>query len=264
MARAPADSPIDVARLVTQADITTIAERIGLQLDGRRQEPRRAICPFHDDKDPSLHLYGGGRGQSERGHYHCFVCGAHGDVVSLIQNYEKLPFWEAVRRLAALEGVVLRSGRLPLIDRVSGALLLKQQLDAAPLDDKRFESFAEIRGFDQNFLRSRGIAVANLADLIRRARSDRTVEEQLVEAGILRRGETADEASDLYGSQLRAFFGGYRAVFPIDGPSEEIVGFAARALGEEKPKYLYSFDFPRRTTLYGEGRPASYPATVWP
>ena len=43
-------------------------------------------------------------------------------------------------------------------------------------------------------------------------------------------------------------------MFPIDGPQGEPVGFAARALDGQKPKYLYSYDFPRRTSLYGEGR----------
>jgi hypothetical protein len=51
----------DVARLVERADIAAVASRLGLQVDGRVRQPRRAICPFHDDKDPSLNLYRGGR-----------------------------------------------------------------------------------------------------------------------------------------------------------------------------------------------------------
>jgi DNA primase catalytic core len=243
----------DIARLVEQADIATVAERLGLHVDKRARQPRRAICPFHDDKDPSLNLYRGGAGRTERDHYHCFVCGAHGDAVSLIQNYEKVSFWEAVQRLAAIEGVEL-AGRPPVVDRSTGAALLARRLNDRPATDEKFVAFSEQRGFDPAFLRSRGAANTSLEDLIKSARADRAVEEQLVEAGVLRREDAGKSVADLYGPKLRGFFGGSRIVLPIDGPRGETVGFAARALDGQKPKYLYSYDFPRRTSLYGEGR----------
>lgn len=254
MARGPKSGFSDIARLVEQADISTVAERLGLHVDSRARQPRRAICPFHDDKDPSLNLYRGGAGRAERDHYHCFVCGAHGDAVSLIQNYEKVSFWEAIQRLAAIEGVELSSGRHPVVDRSTGAALLARRLDDRPATDGKFIAFSEERGFDPAFLRGRGAANTSLDDLIKSARADRMVEEQLVEAGVLRREDAGELIADLYGPKLRGFFGGSRIVFPIDGPQGEIVGFAARALDGQKPKYLYSYDFPRRTSLYGEGR----------
>lgn len=254
MARGPRSGFTDIARLVEQANIATLAERLGLHVDSRTRQPRRAICPFHDDKDPSLNLYRGGQGRTERDHYHCFVCGAHGDAVSLIQNYEKVSFWEAVQRLAAIEGVELGSVRRPVVDRSTGATLLARHLEDRPATDETILAFAQERGFDPAFLRSKGAASTSLDDLIKRARADRTIEEQLVEAGVLRREDVGQPVGDLYGPKLRGFFGGNRIVFPIDGPRGETVGFAARALGGQKPKYLYSFDFPRRTSLYGEGR----------
>ena len=248
MARGPRIASSDIAQLFAQADIAKVAQQLGLHVDSRTRQPRRAICPFHDDKDPSLNLYGGGSGRAKRDHYHCFVCGAHGDAVSLIQNYEKISFWEAVRRLAAFEGVELNSGRRPVIDRSTGASLLVRRLaDRSPMDEK-FIAFSNARGFDPAFIRSKGAANTSLDDLIKSARADRAVEEQLVEAGVLRR-----EDADLYGPKLRGFYGGSRIVFPINGPRDETVGFAARALDGQKPKYLYSYDFPRRTSLYGEG-----------
>lgn len=230
MARAPKTRTSDIARLVEQADIATVAERLGLHVDSRVRQPRRAICPFHDDKDPSLHLYRGGAGQTERDHYHCFVCGAHGDAVSLVQNYEKVSFWEAVQRLAAIEGVELGSTRRPVVDRSTGAALLAQRLVERPATDAKFIAFSEERGFDQAFLRDRGAAITSLDDLIKNARADRTVEEQLVEAGVLRREDASEPVADLYGPKLRGFFSGSRIVFPIDGPRGETIGFAARAL----------------------------------
>ena len=254
MARGPKFGSSDIARLVEHADIAAIAERLGLHVDSRGRHPRRAICPFHDDKDPSLNLYRGGAGRTERDHYHCFVCGAHGDAVSLIQNYEKISFWDAVQRLAAIEGVELSTQRPPVIDRLTGAAILARHLHDRPATDEKFIAFAEERGFDPAFLRSRGAACTRLDVLIKSARADRTIEEQLVEAGVLRREDAGEPVADLYGSVLRGFFFGTRIVFPIDGPRGETVGFAARALDGQKPKYLYSYNFPRRTSLYGEGR----------
>lgn len=254
MARTSRSRPNDVARLVENADITTVAERLGLHLDVRTKHPRRAICPFHDDRDPSLHLYRGSSSRTERDHYHCFVCGAHGDAIALIQNYEKVSFWEAAQRLAAIEGVELRTGHRPVVDRSTGTALLSQELANTTPSDETFQAFARERGFDTDFLRSRGAARISLDGFVKRARVDRTMEEQLVEAGILRREDADKSIGDLYGPKLRGFFSGKRVVFPIDGPSGETVGFAARALDGKKPKYLYSFDFPRRTSLYGEGR----------
>lgn len=244
----------DVAQLVERADIAAVAARLGLQVDGRVRQPRRAICPFHADKDPSLNLYRGGTGRTERDHYHCFVCGAHGDVISLIQNYAKLTFWDAVQRLAEIEGVQLNTTRRPAIDRTTGATLLAQRLRATAPDDATMIAFAERRGFAADFLRARGAAAFDLHSLLENARSNRLVEEQLVEAGIVRREDVSGQSANLYGIRLRAFFHGNRVVFPIDGPNGEIAGFAARALNDQKPKYLYSYDFPRRTSFYGEGR----------
>lgn len=254
MAKDPKPAVSNIAQLVEQADITTVAERLGLHIDNRLRRPRRALCPFHNDKDPSLHLYRGGSGQTERDHYHCFVCGAHGDAISLIQNYEKLSFWEAAQRLAEIEGMELGGSRRPVIDRSSGAALLSKRLATRSAADSKFIAFCRERGFEPEFLRGKGAANTNLDELIKNARADRAVEEQLIEAGILRREETGELAGDLYGPRLRGFFNGNRIVLPIDGPRGEPVGFAARALDGNKPKYLYSYDFPRRTSLYGEGR----------
>jgi DNA primase catalytic core len=254
LAREPKSGQLNIARLIEQADIATVAEQLGLHVDNRSRRPRRAICPFHNDKDPSLNLYSGGSGHTERDHYHCFVCGAHGDAISLIQNYEKVSFWEAVQRLAAIAGVDLGAGRRPTVDRSTGAALLSKRLDARPATDEKFIAFSRERGFDPSFLHSRGAASTSLDELIKSARADRTIEEQLVEAGILRREDAIEPVADLYGPKLRGFFGGTRIVLPIDGPRGETVGFAARALDGQTPKYLYSYDFPRRTSLYREGR----------
>lgn len=59
----------------------------------------KACCPFHKEKTPSFTL------NDQKGFYHCFGCGAHGDVISFLTEYENLSFMEAVEMLAGRAGM---------------------------------------------------------------------------------------------------------------------------------------------------------------
>ena len=61
-----------------------------------------AVCPFHPDKNPSLHI------SQQKQVYHCFSCKASGNVYSFVQNFEKITFMDAVRKLADRAGIELR------------------------------------------------------------------------------------------------------------------------------------------------------------
>ena len=65
-----------------------------------------AVCPFHPDKNPSLHI------SQQKQVYHCFSCKASGNVYTFIQNYEKITFIEAVEKLAARAGIELKKNLL--------------------------------------------------------------------------------------------------------------------------------------------------------
>ena len=60
-----------------------------------------ACCPFHKEKTPSFHI------SDEKGFYHCFGCGAHGDVISFVMQQDGLSFKEAVEKLAEENGIEL-------------------------------------------------------------------------------------------------------------------------------------------------------------
>ena len=69
--------------------IVTVAEKLGMKLYGTGNEGRRACCPYHEDQHPSLHF------STKRGCFKCFVCGAKGDAIKLVQDQENLSFPEA-------------------------------------------------------------------------------------------------------------------------------------------------------------------------
>lgn len=74
---------------IHDVSIITVAEKLGIQLYGIGDEGRRACCPYHEDQHPSLHF------STKRGCFKCFVCGAKGDSIKLVQDKENLSFTEA-------------------------------------------------------------------------------------------------------------------------------------------------------------------------
>ena len=249
VARSAGGRDADVARIIEQADIVDVAQRVRLQLDKRPTRPRLALCPFHADHSPSLRLY---KATAGRDHFHCFACGAHGDALALIQRRQGLEFWEAVRRLAEFGGIELPGRARAPVDRRSGALLLAERLRATPVGAELAE-FARGRDFKPEVLLAAGAAIYDLRGIRTEAQRDRVLEETFVQAGILRAVD--DRAGPtLFVNDLRGFFSDRRLVLPLNDLAGTPVGFAARALGASPRRYLYSYDFPRRETLYGGDR----------
>ena len=57
------------------------------------------LCPFHKEKTPSFNV------NDEEGYYHCFGCGAHGDSISFVRNFENKSFIEAIRTISEISGI---------------------------------------------------------------------------------------------------------------------------------------------------------------
>jgi DNA primase catalytic core len=92
--------PEQVEQVKAATDLVRVAERYveGMKRAGEHYTAR---CCFHAERSASMYLY------PRDGHYHCFGCGAHGDVISLVQQRDNLSFQEAVERLAREFGVQL-------------------------------------------------------------------------------------------------------------------------------------------------------------
>ncbi|HWK36759.1 CHC2 zinc finger domain-containing protein, partial [Sphingomonas sp.] len=82
-----------------------IAKSVKLQRAGKEF---RACCPFHNEKSPSFYV------NDDKGFYHCFGCGAHGDAIRWMTDQRGLPFMDAVKELAQVAGL-----EMPALDRQS-------------------------------------------------------------------------------------------------------------------------------------------------
>src|SRR5260370_6902580 len=67
----------------------------------RRGRALAGLCPFHDEKTPSFYVV------EDKGFFHCFGCGAHGDAIGYVMRADNLDFIEAIERLAAEAGLAV-------------------------------------------------------------------------------------------------------------------------------------------------------------
>lgn len=207
----------------------------------------KAICPFHQEKTPSLSL------DPARGLYHCFGCGAGGDVFTFVQETQGLDFNEAVELLASRAGIHLqtdpgaakrRGERERLVEAVRRAVevyrdRLKRGADAGPA-----RAYLRSRGYGADVVDEFKIGYAPDVDsrdvLVRELRAGGIGDQVMIAAGLARRGR---------GGRLYDYFRG-RVLFPIFDLRGDPVGFGGRLLGEGQPKYLNTPD----TRLYQKSR----------
>lgn len=191
----------------------------------------KGLCPFHSEKTPSFMV------NEEKQIFNCFGCGQKGDVIKFVQSYYKLPFMEAVEKLANENGI-----RMP------------ERRSSAPRKDysKYYEINAKAARFFYNclgtrgngglaYLKKRGLsretimkfglgyAPSSGTALVRYLRSEGVSDEDMIKLGLANRGK-----NDLY-DKFRD-----RVIFPIINTQDKVIGFGGRALTDIKPKYLNS------------------------
>ncbi len=216
-----------------------IGQRLALKGHGGHH---LGLCPFHAEKTPSFHVYA----QANPPHYHCFGCGAHGDVVRFIMDYEHVSFPEAVTQLAETAGLTLPQHSA----EAQAAEAQKQRLWMLLAAAQDF--YASQRPKVADYLAKRQIAAATaeryalgfcsgqepLEKILAASR------EELLAIGLLRQGER--EVSARFRNRL---------LFPIRQRQGKTVGFGGRALlPEQQPKYLNSPEtefFHKQSLFYG-------------
>ncbi len=194
-----------------------------------------ALCPFHADKRrPNMVVY------TDEHRFHCYCCGARGDVVDMARNLDgHLNFTSALRALAAGVGLSLPNHRLQTSEDRGGILTLAAKLYA---DQLRSEVLAYLgrRGFPEAFVRKWrvGYAPQNSPHLLRDFLRQHTVasEEALASGVVIELGaRTGRFVCDFFGNS-----GGGYVVFPNPGRHGDIIDLQGRAFpnGSNKPKYL--------------------------
>jgi DNA primase len=220
-----------------------IGRRVRLKKRGREHE---GLCPFHNEKTPSFTV------SEQKGFFHCFGCGAHGDVLGFVMRSEGLSFPEAVEKLAAEAGLSVPQSSPEERARQRRSADLLEVLEQAT---QWFEQ--QLAGAEGSaaraYLEQRGVSPATTAAFrlgfaldrrgaLRKAMNAKGIgDSQQVEAGLLKLPEDGGAPRDY-------FFD--RVIFPIADRRGRIIAFGGRALGESKAKYLNSPE----TALFHKGR----------
>ena len=228
-----------------------VSEVIGRHIPIKRAgREYHALCPFHKEKTPSFTI------NDEKGFFHCFGCGAHGDVIGFTMDYERLGYREAVERLAGQSGLQIPSLTRAEVEHATREESLQQVVELAARWFEAQLSDTSEGELARGYLRERGLnantvsqfrigyAPADRDALTRAMRAQGVSEQQLVETGMLIQVE--DRAP--YARFRR------RLMFPIRDRKSRVIAFGGRVLpGEpnvEAPKYLNSPETP----LFHKGR----------
>jgi DNA primase len=227
-----------------------IGRRVKLTRAGREF---KGCCPFHNEKTPSFTV------NDQKGFYHCFGCGAHGDVVGFVMQNENRSFPEAVEILAGLAGMEVpqstpeekhryekEKNLFTLIE--DAAKWFEEQLHK-PGGAKALE-YARNRGLTETAIsRFRlGFAPNDGQALLAHLKGKGYTPQQMLEAGLAKKAENED--------RIYSFFRG-RLIFPVGDRKGRVVAFGARLLEGEGPKYINSAEhslFHKGALLYGFSR----------
>ncbi len=225
-----------------------VGRRTRLARSGRNW---KACCPFHGEKTPSFYVYDD--------HFHCFGCGAHGDVISFAMQSGGQSFLETVQALAAEAGLEVPRQSEAARGAAARAKTLGEALDAAQRSYVRRLGTQEGRE-GLTYLRARGLSEATIAafglgwsgdgrgSLAAELREQGIEAALMAEAGLMRLDEAARPKGEL-------FFN--RVTFPIRDRRGALVSFGGRTLGDGQPKYLNGPEtalFVKRRTLFGLDR----------
>ena len=239
----------DIERVRHATNIVELLEGVTTVL--KRGRTFTAICPFHQEKTPSLSI------DVAQGLYHCFGCQAGGDVFKFVQETQGLDFSEAVEQLASRAGIALqrdpeairRKGeREGLIEATRTAVDFYQHRLKTGQDAGGARSYLRGRGYDVEVIDRFQLGYSPGGDvwdaLVTHLRAAGVSEKVMVDAGLAARTARG---------RLRDWFRG-RIMFPIFDLRGEPVGFGARILEGDGPKYLNSPEtriYQKARLLYG-------------
>lgn len=237
--------------LLDRIDIVdTVDSRVKLKKTGKNYS---ACCPFHDEKTPSFTV------SPDKQFYYCFGCGASGNALGFVMDYERLSFPEAIESLARVAGLTVprevqteaqakreqeRKSIYSLLEKADD--FYQQQLRHHPSKHMAV-NYLKGRGLDGKTAKDYGVGFAapgwdNLLKTLAQNDEDKHL---LIEGGMLIHHEQDKKLYDRFR---------HRIMFPIRDIRGRVIGFGGRVLGDDKPKYLNSPETPvfhKGQELYG-------------
>jgi DNA primase len=236
-------------RVKQQADIVrVIGEYVRLKKSGANFT---GLCPFHQEKTPSFAVH------PVKQIYHCFGCGAGGDVFKFVMEMDKSTFPEAIRTVAEKCGIAVPKARerspeerrenqqrSALVDmhRETAAFFARSLHDTA--EGNVAAAYLEDRGLDSEAMKRFGLGFApSSGDALLRFLKQKYPEKLLDVSGLISR----DQSGRAYDRFRR------RIMFPIANEAGKVIAFGGRAMGDDTPKYMNSPETPiytKSTVLY--------------
>jgi DNA primase len=234
--------------MIDQASVETLKQRIdivdiiGSYLELKRSGANfKAVCPFHDDTTPSMHI------SPAKQIYHCFACGAGGDAIKFVMEYEKLNYPEAMEKVAALSNFTLTYTKDDYNQRSDKKILeqlnlfFTQNLDKMP----QAKEYLNQRGIGQSSIQKFEIGYAPASHTtLNFLRAQFLAMKDAIEVGVVGIGE--------HGGEYARFI--ERITFPIYSPNGKISGFGGRTITNHPSKYINSPQtkiFNKSRLLYG-------------
>ena len=222
--------------------VDVISRRVPLKKKGQNYW---GCCPFHNEKTPSFSV------NEEKGFYHCFGCGEHGDIISFTMKSENIDFKTAISELADMAGIKMpeiKQKTQQQIEEEENYIKITEHAAKIYQDllykdsGKQALEYIKTRGFSDEMIKKYRIGYAPKSNIISSTFNNIKID-KLTATGLVRVGEF--RPYDFFRDKL---------MFPIFNAHNQIIAFSGRSLDGSEPKYINTTDtelFHKRQTLFG-------------
>ncbi len=227
--------------------VDVVGAKVKLTKKGREYQ---GLCPFHNEKTPSFTV------NESKGFYHCFGCGAHGDIVRFEMEANGLPFMDAVQKLAHQAGLQMpqftqkdkaeHEEKKSLYEVMEQACAFFEKELRMPAGSEGLKYFTEKRGLSKEIIQKFRLGYApNNNALMALLKSQGVEEKDMKDLGLIAIPEdTSRRPHDFFRN---------RVMIPITNKQGKIIAFGGRVMEKIEPKYLNSPETPifnKRRNLY--------------
>lgn len=222
--------------------VDVVSRRVSLV---KRGQNFWGCCPFHNEKTPSFSV------NEDKGFYHCFGCGEHGDIISFVMKSENVDFKTAISELADMAGIKMPEFKQKTPEQIAAEEnYVKITEDSAKIYQdllyqdigKHALEYIKNRGFNDEMIKKYRIGYAPKNNIISSKFANVKID-KLVATGLVRVGNYGPY--DFFRDKL---------MFPIFNAHGQIVAFSGRSLDGSEPKYINTTDtelFHKRQTIFG-------------